>query len=441
YAPGDIQHYGFQTNTPDLISGTATDGVYQTSFTIPQYAAQGTWTLNGMWAQDLAGNVHDYSVSDLQTAGFPTSFEQQGQGDTTGPDVVDFTFSPTTMDTSSGSQKVTVTIHATDDLAGVNNMGGTFYAPGDIQHYGFQTNTPDLISGTATDGVYQTSFTIPQYAAQGTWTLNGMWAHDLAGNVHDYSVSDLQTAGFPTSFEQQGQGDTTGPDVVDFTFSPTTMDTSSGSQKVTVTIHATDDLAGVNNMGGTFYAPGDIQHYGFQTNTPDLISGTATDGVYQTSFTIPQYAAQGTWTLNGMWAHDLAGNVHDYSVSDLQTAGFPTSFEQQGQGDTTGPDVVDFTFSPTTMDTSSGSQKVTVTIHATDDLAGVNNMGGTFYAPGDIQHYGFQTNTPDLISGTATDGVYQTSFTIPQYAAQGTWTLNGMWAQDLAGNVHDYSDS
>ena len=81
------------------------------------------------------------------------------------------------------------------------------------------------------------------------------------------------------------------------------------------------------------------------------ISGTANDGVYRSELTVPQYSAQGTWTVSTSPSTDAVGNRREITVADLANAGFPSSFSQTGSGgDTTAPALAEFSLSPATIE-------------------------------------------------------------------------------------------
>jgi serine protease len=143
----------------------------------------------------------------------------------------------------------------------------------------------------------------------------------------------MQAAGMPTTFEQTGAGDTTPPALESFSITPSTVDTSSSSQNITVTAHITDDLAG-NAGPGYFSSPSQVRFVGpsgkqsvwTMLDGTRRISGTAQDGVYQATMTVPQYAEQGTWTVQGFLLVDQAGNSRNLTAADMQAAGMPTTF-------------------------------------------------------------------------------------------------------------------
>jgi len=101
--------------------------------------------------------------------------------------------------------------------------------------------------------------------------------------------------------------------------------------------------------------------------------------------------------------------------------------------DVTPPQLLALSWTPTTTDTSAGAQTITVTAHITDDLSGASgNCQGRFVSPNGQQFVDFVLGTP--ISGTATDGIYGYTMTIPAFAESGIWTLSSSQLTDRVGD-------
>ena len=371
------------------------------------------------------------------------------KADITPPQLVAFSFTPTSVDTSTGGATITATAHITDDLSG--NAGGSFSgSPSQVAFVGPNSqrafaifSDPQRISGNGLDGVYQSQISVPQWSAPGTWTAQSFLLVDNADNVQNLTTAQLTFAGFPTTFSQTGPGDTTAPQLAGFSFAPTSIDTSTDAATVSVTAHITDDLSGNGASGSpsqaAFVGP-NAQRVTAIFSDSQRISGTKLDGVYQYSMTIPHWSAQGTWTAQSVLLADNAGNTQSMTTSQLQTAGFPTTFQETGPGDTTPPQLAGFSFTPTSVDTSSGSATITVTAHVTDDLSG--NVGSGFSSsPSQVIFKGPNSqqvfaifSDGQRISGDAVDGVYQYQMTVPEFSAQGTWTVQTFLLVDNAGN-------
>ncbi len=99
--------------------------------------------------------------------------------------------------------------------------------------------------------------------------------------------------------------------------------------------------------------------------------------------------------------------------------------------DTAPPVLSQFDFTPKTVDVAGGSTTVTVTTRVTD-ATGAEAPTMLISSDATTQSEGFGTMT--RVSGTATDGVYQRTVTIPATAAPGTWTVKIYPLQDTLGN-------
>jgi hypothetical protein len=64
-----------------------------------------------------------------------------------------------------------------------------------------------------------------------------------------------------------------------------------------------------------------------KTKTPSaILGGTTTDGIYRYTITIPQGAAQGTWSATSFLLVDQVGNMRSLSTQQMTNAGFTISF-------------------------------------------------------------------------------------------------------------------
>jgi serine protease len=112
------------------------------------------------------------------------------------------------------------------------------------------------------------------------------------------------------------------------------------------------------------------------------------------------------------------------------------------QQDVTPPTLVQVHFAPAQIDTSTGPQTITVTVHIIDDLSGLKWAALYFRKPGTTQqvHIEYQpTYMPSefagyRLSGDDLDGWYTNTLTLPQYAAFGTWEMNSIYLEDNVGN-------
>ena len=357
------------------------------------------------------------------------------QEDVTPPVLVEFSFTPTTVDVTAGSADVTVTARITDDLSGFGGGGFLFRSPSGQQSAGLNFGSGNRISGDENDGIYEFPITITQYAEFGTWVAYQFYLPDLASNVSVLFTGDLITGGFPTELSVVSVEDVTPPVLAEFSFTPTTVNVTAGSVDVTVTARITDDLSGFSGGGVIFQSPSGQQSAGLNFGSGNRISGDDNDGIYEFPITITQYAEFGTWVAYQFYLPDLASNVSVLYTDDLITAGFPTELSVVSVEDVTPPVLVEFSFTPTTVDVTAGSADVTVTARITDDLSGFGGGGFLFRSPSGQQSAGLNFGSGNRISGDENDGIYEFPITITQYAEFGTWVAYQFYLPDLASNV------
>lgn len=124
-------------------------------------------------------------------------------------------------------------------------------------------------------------------------------------------------------------------------------------------------------------------------------------------------------------------------VSSLGLAVTPLEAQQ----DITPPALLAVHFEPAQIDTGNGPATITVTVHVTDDLSGVEWIAFSFRKPDTTQTKGIDivpgTNWGKLLEGDSLNGKYQNTMTLPQYSAYGTWELYYFALVDNVGNRVD----
>ena len=372
--------------------------------------------------------------------------------DSTAPELVEFSFTPSTVDASTGNRTVTVTARIADDMAGVGAWLGLensvwFVSPSTGQTLVAKFSDSDRISGDRFDGVYRATITVPRHAEHGTWQVGNVLLVDQVGNLGALATVVLAEKGFPTSLTQTGTGDTSPPQVTAFTIAPTTVDTSGGDAAITFTARLTDNLSGVGGKVSSvsFASAGTSQSIDVTFTAADRVSGTIYDGVYQTTVTLPRHSGSGLWTVDQFIAYDRAGNRTWLSRPQMTTAGLPTSFTQTGGGDATPPVLRAFIFEPSTTDVTTGYDTVVFTMRITDNRAGVGMPewpGALMLAGPTLKHsirVGFSAT--ERVSGDESDGIYEVSVPILQFSETGVWTVEFVGLQDNVGNMAFYSST
>jgi hypothetical protein len=99
--------------------------------------------------------------------------------------------------------------------------------------------------------------------------------------------------------------------------------------------------------------------------------------------------------------------------------------------DTAGPVVSNFDFTPKTLELNDGQKQVTVSARLTD-ATGANTPTMILSSDTTSQTLGF--GQMSRVSGTAQDGVYERTVTIPTTAAPGTWSVTLYPVDDTLGN-------
>ena len=347
------------------------------------------------------------------------------QVDTTVPTLHSFTFSPASVDVTTGSATVVAEARVTDDLAGVANVSFYLRRPdGSTPGWGSYR-----ASGTALDGVWRANITIPQYAPGGTWTVYGLQVRDGVNNGRWIYTSELSTAGYPTELTviSTTAPDTAPPTLHELNFTPMSVDVSTGARAVTVRVRL-QDVSGASYAYAYFQSPSGAQR---RSGYLSRVSGTAQDGEYEGTVQIPQYSASGTWVMPYLYVVDTQSNYRYIYRNEITAAGHPTELDVTSTpSDATSPTLSLLTFSPSAVDISLSAATVNVRMRVRDDLVGVSSVCAYLRAP---NGYTTGTCTPRT-SGTALDGEYTGSITLPRYAYGGTWTVPYVVLRDALGN-------
>jgi hypothetical protein len=118
------------------------------------------------------------------------------------------------------------------------------------------------------------------------------------------------------SAESPAPADAAVPQLVEFDFTPKTVDITNGPATVTVTARVTD-ATGVENPTIQFVSDTTSQTAGFGSMTRTY--GTALDGTYSRTITIPQGDATGAWSASLYPLSDIVGNSGSFGPP----AGYP----------------------------------------------------------------------------------------------------------------------
>jgi hypothetical protein len=302
--------------------------------------------------------------------------------DTVPPQVTGLTVSTQTVDLNSGSRTVTITADASDTsgngaASGVKSI--FVFLRGARE---FNNAKLTLASGTAASGTWTGTFTVPKTGRAGTLSVESVEAQDAAHNFQDYSMYG-KTPQSPTDVSLQAGWDTsitiTGTPpappkrvaagkLTSFGFTPAAVNSTAAVRKVHVTAafsspqpsRAGVDFVTVSGRGREF--DGKITH----------ASGDQWTGTVR----IPRWVGDinlRAQLFAGYPAKD-APRFRNVNADQLELRHFPTKLAVTSGVDKTPPVLKTLSFSPSSVNTTTGKQTVTVTATASDALSGVRNV-------------------------------------------------------------------
>jgi hypothetical protein len=280
YEPGGNQLPISYCNTSTLVSGTTTDGNYETDCTIPDGLANGIYATQIQVDDDL-GNI---------TVGQGPTITVTGSTVIPAPQVSSTSATPTTV-TAGNPSTISWTV--------INGAPLTYnqtllYEPGGNQlpiSYGTSTTQ---VSGTSTDGDYQSACTIPDGLANGVYTTS-IQVNDNLGNV---------TVAQGPTITVTGSTVVSAPQVSSALATPSSL-TAGESSTISWTVTNGAPLT-YNQV--LLYVPGGNQLPISYCTTSTQVSGTSTDGSYESVCTIPSGLANGIYSTR-IQVDDNLGNI------------------------------------------------------------------------------------------------------------------------------------
>ena len=370
--------------------------------------------------------------------------------DTTPPVLVDFSFTPDAVTAIGGPGVTTVTARVTDDLSGISFVVSAYFTSTSFQR---QYVTMVRISGDQFDGIYQGQLSIPEFSESGIWKAT-VQLQDNAGNFDSFDATALAGLGFPTNLTVTSVQDITAPVLTAITYTPTDVDVSSGPQTINVALQITDDLSGVDLSNPNIFSdfvfnvtsPSRLQTQRITNWDFTLTAGTTFNGTWEASLTLPQFSEPGVWEVESIRLTDNVNNGAFLTGPALQAMGIATTINVvSSPADTTPPALIDLTFTPAFINTSTGPQNVLVTYHIADDLSGTSFLpdspnityirGAIFESPSGSQARAASSfGGITLANGTPLDGTWQGSVFFPQFSEDGDWRISFLRIDDVVRN-------
>jgi hypothetical protein len=335
--------------------------------------------------------------------------------DTVPPQLTSLTLSTDTIDLAHGPSTVTVTAHASDAAAGIASGVGDIELEFSSARSGLDTSL-NLVSGTSADGTWSGTVDFSQDAHDGVWALSDLVVSDARGNFQFYgrhgknptSPTDLRLhPDWDSAVTVTGSGAGVPPGhpgvkpgkLKRFRLAPKSVDTVHHAKTVKVSATFAGHRPTFVDLLLTSSGDGGISFN--QTN--GAIVPSATNSFARVARVAPAKAAQAAFfvkivrlkrTTHNHWAGHIrigrwagrvvadpdllavfegAGTVtfKEFNQDRLKALHFTHSLKIISGVDSTKPALTGLSVTPTSVDSTTGSQLVTLTARAKDTQSGL----------------------------------------------------------------------
>ena len=345
------------------------------------------------------------------------------------------TMSPTSVDVTGADAIVTISAEAHD--TGTIDPLTTVEDPGSVSGVDHIDVTIDPPTGTRLDsssvrlvesaGEFTGSLTVPRWSVPGDWSIQHLTVYDRAGNYTELSDADMP---FAHVIHATSIADTTGPVLRHVSFSPSRVDTTARSRKVTFRVRATDTESGVrDDVALLVRRPG----WGNQQVLLRHVSGN----VYLGNLRVPRWVGDSTWRLRNVTLHDKQANMTHVRRKRLTALGFPRRLRVLSGDEEGRPRITGFSRTPALVDVRTSNGKVTLTVKARDSLSGVADVTVALRRP--------DVGTSVIsrlrrVSGTAKDGTWRGTVRFERCATPAMVLHAELIIGDRAGNFREYAE-
>lgn len=304
--------------TLDLTDGTATDGTWSGTGTVPRWTIPGLWQLAYLTLQDAGGGVRSYRQADMADD-WQTSFTVLSEPDITRPILTAFTFSPRSVDTRRHPRPVRIRLRAKDSESGVGRVYVGFEYHDITPDRGFSVERGVTLTkhGRWWKGVLR----MPMWVGRGKHVWHArVRLFDRADNSRTVSTARLRARGAPVSLTVRSRTDSDLPTVTGLSRSPASVEVSSEDARVRFTVRAADRSSGAQALWVTAQSPSGARAKRKLTRADGPRRRTSFTGPLR----IPQGSAAGDWTLS-LLVVDLVGNRRSYTAEQLADLGLPST--------------------------------------------------------------------------------------------------------------------
>ena len=253
--------------------------------------------------------------------------------DKTPPQLVTFSISPLSVDTSAGPATLNVSITAQDVSNGFgSNAAGNGSISLSLQSGNtvFSRQSLPMTGGTSTSPVFQFGFTVPQFSPSGVYSI-GITLVDNASNTSIFNAASLQALGFPSAIT------ITNGAFGSLTLSPSTANIpavgGSGSLSVTAS-NSSFAWSSMSNAswltitsGGSGTGNGTITYLAAVNNSSTLRTGIITvSGQTFTAIQAPAGSTLNTTAGSLQFAYQVGGAAPPPQTITAYSSGAPLNF-------------------------------------------------------------------------------------------------------------------
>jgi phosphotransferase system HPr-like phosphotransfer protein len=315
--------------------------------------------------------------------------------------------------------QVTVSIDAIDDKSGIQDLRVNL----ENSYYGSMEVEATLNEET---GKYEAKLEITDSIRSGNWSINGIYVSDNNYNGAYYSDGyeghDFSNADFTVT---NANDDVTPP-----TLNGVSVDKQEvqAGEKVTITIDAEDDKAGIRYISVSYRLPNN------SSKDASAYYNDAT-GKYEAVLEVGPFAKAGTWKINGIYLSDMYDNntyiynnnlgyYPDSEGMDLSGGDFLVNNENE---DHTAPEVNSIKVN---KDQFVPGETAVVELDVTDTQSGVNSIS-----------IGYSGSKGGYLYGQATYNEstqkYEAEFEIDEFVKPGVWSVSHIYVADNEGNYQN----
>jgi hypothetical protein len=342
-----------------LASGTVDDGVWQGTITFPTRTKPGQWELRGVSVKDAAGNDEFYQNNGTHPDS-PTDVQLQAgwdQGFTvTGPPppppkkpgkLTDFSLEPTKVDTTHHHKLVTVDVTTSSPQPKhvsvfFSNRGVGI--PPDAERNPGRPFFDNVNLRATTHGQWTAQLKVRRWLGDTVARpqLNISYGRSRKPSYRNLDYQQLHHRHFSSKLTITSGTDRTPPVLTGLAFAPATVDTTTGTQLVTVTADANDAKSGVHHINVSLFIR---QHGQYQPGASVNAQLTSDGDQWTGQLRFKECVVPGQWLVRA-YVEDRAGNQASYAAKKLTAAGLPTTLAViSTPGDVEPPNVDDSTAS------------------------------------------------------------------------------------------------